>query len=265
MIQVEFKADSLWITLNPYQGLKQEIKTLNTNCRNFELPWIPIRDWNQWERGSVCKANFLWITLNPYQGLKHKKALFGFAWQFALNYLESLSGIETDLVMRIASDSSSLNYLESLSGIETFEQTKEIFHRLLFELPWIPIRDWNACSSLLRELARCFELPWIPIRDWNPLRIYPISFNSNLWITLNPYQGLKQSTGFDNISNVRFELPWIPIRDWNSILNKNNHAAVPLNYLESLSGIETRSAEFWRECLQLWITLNPYQGLKQVD
>jgi len=63
---------ALWITLNPYQGLKDYARP---NYRDYIT---------------------LWITLNPYQGLKVTADSFflGIAAD-SLNYLESLSGIES--------------------------------------------------------------------------------------------------------------------------------------------------------------------------
>ena len=88
---------SLTITLNPYQGLKLFIGV------NFDFRGV------------------LTITLNPYQGLKHETQSGNGHQTTTDNYLESLSGIETNSKFPNKEIIQSTdNYLESLSGIETF-------------------------------------------------------------------------------------------------------------------------------------------------
>ncbi len=179
----------------------------------FELPWIPIRDWNL-----TCKcflvSSKLWITLNPYQGLKQKcpsHLAHQFLLWITLNPYQGLKRVSTRVSLALRTlwitlnpyqglkhyillstnkQYLALNYLESLSGIETSPKGTKLVA-------------------------------------------------AQLWITLNPYQGLKQSTWWAVCRADCFELPWIPIRDWNKFPTLLITKEKTLNYLESLSGIET--------------------------
>ena len=185
----------LWITLNPYQGLKLPLYRgrlrLPFSSLNYLESLSGIEAASHLSQGWLRKAWALWITLNPYQGLKG---------------LSSKTRLRQSSPLWIT-----LNPYQGLKH----RHSQTLVCQRLFELPWIPIRDWNIYSKHSKRVKGTFELPWIPIRDWN---IYAIKFesftslfelpwipirdwnmatsprkksSSTLWITLNPYQGLK--------------------------------------------------------------------------
>ena len=118
-------------------------------------------------------------------------------------------------------------------------------HQYKLQLYWIPIRDWNFVFGDFLYFDFKLQLYWIPIRDWNGEGIDTIkSWWSGLqlyWIPIRDWN-LGLTATVENLGD-RLQLYWIPIRDWNEAEKINQLAKdAGCNYIESLLGIETKTA-----------------------